>query len=61
MEGVIIKMLWIETEKEMEEKREKELREALKKEEEKVTIELTKEQLNHIFQKMKYKDGVKRK
>ena len=53
-------MLWIETLEEMEKKREKELREALKKEDEKVTIELTKEQLNHIFQTMKYKDGVKR-
>ena len=54
-------MLWIETLEEMEKKREKELEEALKKEQEKekVTIELTKEQLGHIFQTMKYKDGVK--
>ena len=46
---------------EMQEKREKELKEALKKEEEKpITIDLTKEQLDKIFRTMKYKDGVKR-
>ena len=44
----------------MEKEREKELKESLKKEQDKVSIELTKEQLNHIFQTMKYKDGVKR-
>ena len=50
----------IEKLEEMEKEREKELKEALKKEQEKVSIELTKEQLNHIFQTMKYKDEVKR-
>ena len=44
----------------MEKEREKELKESLKKEQDKVSIELTKEQLNHIFQTMKYKDGVKK-
>ena len=44
----------------MEKEREKELKESLKKEQEKVSIELAKEQLNHIFQTMKYKDGVKK-